>query len=321
MGERQRWAWLAAGASAVTGTSLCGLSWPWVLLGVGGAAALSLLWDSCLRPAGAAPMLSHTFGPLGRVWALVCALFSAAALAWCANLAVRAFPLAQGGPVLGWTLLALAAWGCRKGPGACAACAGVLTMFLLALYGAVAGFALPDLHWSYLIPTGSWRQALLALGLSLLPAGVFFLPCRRRRRERPWPWVLLLPLGAAALAAVTAGILSPELAAIPPTPLYLAAQSVSLFGVMEHIEPLLSVALTMGIFCLMAALTCAAQALADQVRPWKWSGPLACLAAAAAMGPAGHLPLEALALGAGVCFGVTPFFCLLRRRHGPKKSA
>ena len=79
-------------------------------------------------------------------------------------------------------------------------------------------------------------------------------------------------------------------AAIPPTPLYLAAQSVSLFGVMEHIEPLLSAAMTMGIFCLMASLTCAAQALADQLRPWKWSGALACLAAAAVMGPWGGCP-------------------------------
>lgn len=300
MGERQRWAWLACGSSAVAATCLGGRSWPWVLLGVGAATAWALLLDRRLRPAGPA------LGGWRRVWALLCALFAAAALAWCANLAVRAFPLHRGGPVLGWILLALTAWGCRKGPAACARCAGVLALFLLPLYGAVAGFALPDVTWSYLQPAGSWDQALLALGLGLLPAGVFFLPCRRRRPDWPWPWVLGIPLGAAALAAVTAGILSPELAAIPPTPLYLAAQSISLFGVMEHMEPLLSVAMTMGVFCLMASLACTIQALGNRMRPWKWYGPLACLAAGAGMGLAGALPLEALALGAGICFGLVP---------------
>ena len=313
MGERQRWAWLAAGTSAVAATSLCGISWIWVLLGVGTTAVLSLWWDRTIRPAGLAPMLPHTFGVLGRIWAAVCAVFAVAALAWCANLAVRAFPLTRGGVVLGWTLLALAAWGCRKGPAACAACAGVLSLFLMILYGVVGGFALPDLRGEYLVPTGTWDQALLACGLSLLPAGVFFLPCRRRRPGGCWPWTLLIPLSAAALAAVTAGILSPELAAIPPAPLYLAAQSVSLFGVMEHIEPLLSAAMTMGIFSLMASLTCAVQALADQLRPWKWSGALACLAAAAVMGPVGRLPLELVALGAAAFFGLTPALCALRR--------
>ena len=82
---------------------------------------------------------------------------------------------------------------------------------------------------------------------------------------------------------------------------------------MEHIEPLLSAAMTMGIFCLMASLTCAVQALADQLRPWKWSGALACLAAAAVMGPVGRLPLELVALGAAVFFGLTPALCALRR--------
>ena len=81
MGERQRWAWLAAGTSAVAATSLCGISWIWVLLGVGTTAVLSLWWDRTIRPAGLAPMLPHSFGVLGRIWAAVCAVFAVAALA------------------------------------------------------------------------------------------------------------------------------------------------------------------------------------------------------------------------------------------------
>lgn len=310
IGERQRWAWLAAGASAVTATSLCGVGWLWVLLGTAIAAGLWLLLDRTLRPCGLAPLLPAAFGGFGRVLAVLTAAFGVAALAWAANLAVRAFPLEDGGPVLGWTLLALAAWGSWKGGAACARCAGVLCLFLLILYGMVAGFAVPEVTWLYLRPAGPGETVWLVLGLFLLPSGIFAVPCRRRRRGGPWPWVLLLPLGAAALAAVTAGVLSPELAAIPATPLYLAAQSVSLFGVMERIEPLLSVAMTMGIFCLMASLACAVGALGNQIRPGRWTGPLGCLLAAALMGPVRLVPLWMVAAGALLFWGLVPLVTL-----------
>ena len=49
IGERQRWAWLAAAASAVTAACLCGLSWLSVLLGAAVACGLWLALDAALR--------------------------------------------------------------------------------------------------------------------------------------------------------------------------------------------------------------------------------------------------------------------------------
>lgn len=323
IGERQRWAWLAAAASAVTATCLCGLSWLSVLLGAAGACGLWLALDAALRPCGMAPMLATAWGGLGKLAVLLTMAWTVAALAWAANLAVTAFPMVEGYPVLGWTLLALVAWGSYKGAAASARCAGVLVVFLAALYGLVAVFAVPDVTAAYLRPSVSWLDSCTALGLFLLPAGVFYVPCRRRQSRLCWPWALVMPLAAAGLCAITAGVLSPELSAIAPTPLYLLAQSVSLFGVMERIEPLLSVAMTLGVFCLMASLVCAFRSLGAQLKPWKGLGPLACLLAAAAMGPARYLPGWCLAAGAGLFWIVLPFLTLLRcrclhpRRHSP----
>ena len=319
LGARQRWAFLLAGASAVAATSLCGFSWLPVLLGTAAAMAVCLVLDGKLRPCGAALTLCHG-GIFGRLLAAATLAFTVVALAWAANLAGEAFPTAGGSPVLGWTLLALAAWGSYKGSAACAAAAGVLCLMLLALYGLVAGFSLPEVSLPNLTPGGSWHDGAVAAGLMLLPGAVFFLPSRRRRKGVFWRGAALAALGAAGLCAVTAGVLTPELAAAAPAPLYLLSQSLSLFGVMEHIEPLLSVAMTMGLFALMAILACAARALGARRRFGRWWGAAACLAAAAVEAPATLLPDWVIPAGAAVFFGLLPLSLLLTgqgRRAAP----
>ena len=128
LGARQRWAFLLAGASAVAATSLCGFSWLPVLLGTAAAMAVCLVLDEKLRPCGAALALCHG-GIFRRLLAAATLAFTVVALAWAANLAGEAFPTAGGSPVLGWTLLALAAWGSYKEAppapplrGCCASC-------------------------------------------------------------------------------------------------------------------------------------------------------------------------------------------------------
>lgn len=306
IGRRQRWAWLAAGLSAAVGACACGLGWQWVLLGGLAASLYYFYLDRSLRPCGLAAVMCRSFGGLGRVLAFLTLLWTILALAWTANLADAAFPMVDGFPVLGWSLLALAAWGSWRGPAACGRCAGVLFLFLAALYGLLAAFALPDVRLSNLRPTGTWEQSLWALGLFLLPAGMWYGPCRRSKAPS-WILFLLLPLLAALLAAVTAGVLSPELAGILDAPLYTVAQSVSLFGVMERTEPLLSAALTMGVFCLLSSMACACRALANR----KWAGPAACLLAALALGPARAIPIKLLTLGAILFWLLIPLIAVL----------
>lgn len=314
IGERQRWAWLAAGLSAAAASKVCGYDWLWVLIGGSLVAVFYIIVDRTLDDRGLARLMSGTFGWGGRVLAALTLLWTILVMGWAANLADTAFPMVNGFPGLGWVLLGLAAWGVWKGPGACARCSGVLCLFLIALYGVIVAFAMPDVSWRYLEPATNWPHGIWSVGIYLLPAGVWYVPCNRSRKGPAWQMALLLPLFGAALAAVTAGVLSPELAAVRAVPLYDLAQSVSLFGVVERIEPLLSAAMTMGVFALLSSLACASQELADQIRPWPWSGIASCALAGAAMVLAKDLPAELLAIGAAVFWLAIPALVLVFSR-------
>ncbi len=303
MGERQRWAWLSGGVSVAVGACACGLGWLWVLAG-GLLVGLYYINIERLVPAsGLSAVLPKTIALLTLLWTVV-------ALAWSANLADSAFPMVDGFPALGWTMLAVAAWGSKKGSAACARCAGILCLFLLILYGMITVFAVPDVQINNLKPTGTWKNGMWAVGLFLLPAGVWYLPCKTGNNKGRKKIGLFLPLASAVLAAVTAGVLSPLLAASVPSPLYTLAQSVSLFGVVERIEPLLSAAMIMGVFCLLSAMTCTCRALADRLCPWKWSGVAACIAAGALMGMAKNIPIAVIAAGGVVISAAIPI-CVL----------
>lgn len=303
IGERQRWAWLASAMSAVAATTLCGLNWLWVLTGGLVVCLYYLYIEKKLLTHGLAERITGCF--VGKVAAVVMIFWIIAVMGYCACLADSAFPMVDGFPGLGWVLLALAAWGSRKGVRACAGCSGILCLFLLVLYGIVAAFAVPDVQLSYLMPNGQWTQAIAVAGLFLLPAAVWTVPVRERKGSSRG-WVLLLPVLAAALSAVTAGVLSPELARKTAVPIYELARSVSVLGVVERIEPLLSAAMTMGIFCLLTCLTCACQALAERIAPWRWWGSLCALLAAGAMYLVRGLSGSVLIVGNVLIFLVFP---------------
>ncbi len=308
MGERQRWAWLAGGLSVAVGACACGLGWVWVLAGGLLVSLYYIYVDRDLPTAGLAAMLPKGMAVLTLLWLVL-------VMAWSANLADSAFPMIDGFPVLGWVMLALAAWGSWKGAAACARCAGVLCLFLLILYSIVTVFALPDVQLGNLKPYGPWQNSLWTAGLFLLPGVVWYLPCTKSRKKPAWVIGIALPLAAGLLAAVTAGVLSPLLAASLPSPLYTLAQSVSLFGVVERIEPLLSAALTMGVFCLLSAMVCACQSLF----PWKWTGIVTCVAAGVLMGIAGKVDITVVSVGNLVFFGALPAVLILLQKKTSKK--
>lgn len=317
IGERQRWAWLAAGLSGIAAVKLCGYSWLWVLVGGLAVTIYAIILDRKLAACGLARLLCRTMGWGGKILAALTLLWTVLVMGWAANLADAAFPTVRGFPGLGWVLLAVAGWGTWKGSGACARCCGILCLFLIVLYGVIAAFSVPDVKWQYLTPTDSWSTGVWSAGLFLLPFGVWYTPCSRSRKGPAWQMAFLLPAFAAALAGVTAGVLSPELTARRAVPLYDLAQSVSLFGVMERIEPLLSAAMTMGVFALLSSLTCAARALADQLRSGQWNTAAVCGFAGISMVLTKDMPAELVAVGALVFWMVIPAIVLLigRKRN------
>jgi len=314
IGERQRWAWLAAGLSVAVAACACGFDWIWVLAGGLAVTGYYIYMDVRLPVKGLAVMLPRVLAAATLIWTVI-------AMAWTANLADRAFPMADGFPIMGWTVLALAAWGSWKGPAACARCTGVLCLFLAALYGVVVVFAVPDVQIEYLLPHGSWRDGLLAAGVFLLAGAVWYVPCTGSKKKAAWQMALLLPAFAGALAAVTAGVLSPALARSLPGPLYSLAQSVSLFGVVERIEPLLSAAMTMGVFGLLSAMTCACRALWSRFRPWKWSGVVCSAAAGLMMGWIKSTELRWIAGGAAFFWLIIPLIMVWVRKYRKKSSS
>ncbi|MBP3633423.1 MAG: hypothetical protein J6J43_02490 [Oscillospiraceae bacterium] len=313
IGERQRWAWLAAGTSAVVAAQLSGLQWLWVLLGGGVVTAYYLYIDKQLGCEGLADRLSSVFGFSGKVIAVLFLFWLILTMGRCACLADLAFPTVDGFPGLGWVLLALAAWGSRKGSAACAGCGGVLCLFLLALYALIAAFAAPNVQLEYLRPSADYKQGICALGLLLVPAVVWCIPVKEQKGSCR-KLFLLLPVAAAGLCAVTSGVLSPELAKTRAVPVYDLARSVSILGVVERIEPLLSAAMTMGIFCLLSALASACRVLADQLGQWQWSGSLCCLAAGAAMYPVKTLPQDLFIAGNTIFFLILPAVIVMAQK-------
>ena len=320
IGERQRWAWLLAGESALVATCACGMDWIWIVAAAAIVSGYYIYIERYLGSAGLSAIICAKFGKAGKGILLLTLVWLVVLAAWSANLADAAYPMVDGYPVLGWTVLAMAAWGSWKGAAVCAGCVGVLCLFLLGLYGTVSAFAVPDITLAYLIPQGQWKSLGLVMGLLLVPAAIWYLPCKRTREELPWKTALLLPVGAGLLGAVTVGVLSPALARSLASPLYTVAQSVSVFGVVERIEPLLSAAMTMGAFCLLAVLACAAGRLSQNIWDVKWGGPICCLAAGIGMKWIGKINLQWITVG-NIVFYVAIPICTMKIKAGKKNGS
>ena len=140
-------------------------------------------------------------------------------------------------------------------------------------------------------------------------------PCPGARKGPAWKLALMAPVFTVVLACITVGVLSPELAAERHVPLYDLAQSVSVFGVVEHIEPLLSAAMIMGVFAAMSALVCGAQAAADGWKTWKWSGTAVCFGAGLLMAWTVNWPMVWIAAGSVILWLAVPVLVLIFRKE------
>lgn len=305
IGLRQRQAWICAGWSAVTACCICGVNWVWVLIGCGLVGIYHGYLERKSGANGLAAELVIRWNGVGRAVNAVILIWSVIMLAWTATLSDQAFPTVDGFPVLGWIMLALTGWGVQKGMKACARCCGVLCLFLLGLYGVILIFGLPDMRWmADTLPKGGWTEGLTVIGICLLPTAIWYAPGSGSQRRNLW--VLFPVLLSGMLALVAAGILSPELAAEEETPLYLVAQSIRLFGVMERMESLLSAAILMGVFAQMSGLAVVCQCTADQLRPCRWSGIAACAGAGIVMLFVEWIPQMVLLVGNSVVWLLIP---------------
>ena len=138
-----------------------------------------------------------------------------------------------------------AASGGRESAGWLLALLALPLIWLAALVtvGTILLLGLPRVEWRWAMePAGSWWESMLA-GVNVLSAGLFVLPHLYKVEEEPGGtrrglvWLGALGLVSSALAALTAGLLSPAVAAQLDAPFFAAA---GLLGDSARLEGLVS---------------------------------------------------------------------------------
>ena len=171
-------------------------------------------------------------------------------------------------PAVPLILLALAAWSAHKGAAAAARVGCVLFWLVLLIYLAVLASGTSDIEVKWLRPEVSaapWSAATLLL----IPSAVLHL----REEGSGWmPRLLLSGILLLAGTAITAGVLSPELADNMPDPFYTAVRSLNLLGIGQRFEAVLSAAMTAGWFAVLTALLSTAAAHAERIKT-QWGKP------------------------------------------------
>lgn len=297
------WAWTLAGASA-----------PIAILAARGP------WLSCICLAAVCGLLCWSVQTLAgeplrsRAGCVVQFVFLPVFACEMARLSLR---LWEGGevPYTAFVLLALAAAGAWNGAKRASHIGGVLFWFLALLYAVALGSGVKNIHFDFLRPDFDLPDARLPAVL-LLPAATALLPVGGKR------WSVrsgvALAVLTAAVGLLVAGTLSGGIAAQIGDPFYEYSKSLSLFGVAERFEALVSVALTMGMYAVLSILLSMAGLFADTVRPGlgRW-GVVLCALAAGALLLLPAVPGAALSAGSILLWGVFPLArSLWQRKKG-----
>lgn len=196
-----------------------------------------------------------------------------------------------------WVLVLLAIPLIWMGWGKAAAFFRAVEIFWLAALvttAAILLLGLPRINWRWVLePAGNWKDSMMA-GILTMSTGLFVLPHLYKVEAEPGGerrglmWVGALGLISAALTALTAGLLSPRVAAKVDTPFFAAA---SLLGDSARLEGLISALWLLPDLTLAGLLA----------RSWgeKWRPALAGLAALglALVGVSDILPGVILPLG------------------------
>ena len=285
MRDRQLCAVTLAAASVPALLYLPRLGWVWA---TAAAAISALLLGLCGRrcaPGGLTEVIPAAFGRAGR--------------------AVLALVL-LGGALTGLLLLLAAAYAAERGEETVLRSGAILFFFLTAVEAVILGFSAVQVRAAWLAPqTG--RVPFAAMTAALSPVAVLYV---RGGARRTGGW-LAAGIGLCAAAALcAAGTLSPRVAGEEAFAVYTMAKSVSVFGVMERLEPVVSAALTAGGFCLLAVL-CLANAKTARALGWKKRSGIGNFL----LGCAGYLagtvlPEGVQALAAAICWGIVPLVTL-----------
>lgn len=285
MRDRQLCAVTLAAASVPALLYLPRLGWVW---STAAAAISALLLGLCGRrcaPGGLTEVIPAAFGRVGRAVHALVLLGGSLLLGGAARALCAIYPESRGGPLTGLLLLLAAAYAAERGEETVLRSGAILFFFLTAVEAVILGFSAVQVRAAWLAPqTG--RVPFAAMTVALSPMAVLYV---RGGAQRTGGW---LAAGEEAFAV------------------YTMAKSVSVFGVMERLEPVVSAALTAGGFCLLSVL-CLANAKTARALGWKKRTGIGNFL----LGCAGYLagavlPEGVQALAAAICWGIVPLVTL-----------
>ena len=309
---RQRRAWMLCAGSVPAVAGCAGISWQWALLGGAFAALVLLLCERLHGKTSGMDLRSCFHAAFGRIaggaLCVLAAVWQLLALARLTHEGGLAFPESGDPTGAGLILLLLAAWCARKDSRVPARCAGVLVLVLGGVYALLLAIAAGGIRGAWLRPWGTARAALLPLAFLLLPGAAWYLhaPAQDGKSGSTALTLLLAPV---VFALVTAGNLSPRLAAAEARPFYAMARGLPLPDAVGRLEPMASSALLLGYFCAEALLLRSACDVLGCGHGWTvW-----LLAAAAAAGSrfTSGVPTAVWTAGAATFWALLPLAALL----------
>lgn len=279
---RQLLALLTTALSAPLAIVCSGAAWQWVLAAaaLAGCLYLYIVYAARNLPKGLgyAGMLAQAYGGwMGKVLAGLYWLWLALAAARAGRMAELAFPGDRAFPLIPLVLLLVAALTASKSTASVCRFGGVLYLFVTALLVFTLAFGTADVELQNLRLPGEPSELLGPLGVLLLPAvGLFLLDRMDGSQGRCGRWYLLTVGLAVTLSLVCTGALSLPLAKRSANPFWLMSRSISVLGVMERFEALISALLSLGFCCLLAllllagrkALRCARPAVSSRLAAW-----------------------------------------------------
>lgn len=231
-------------------------------------------------------------------------------------LAAESWPAGETEPAVWLILLLLAAVSAGKGPRAASAVGAVLFWAVLILYGLLFLIGVKDVQLEWLKPQWTMPQPLAMAVLLIAPGSCFLAEPSRNSRKT----FRLSALVITAAVALTAGILSPWVAAECTDAFYEMTRSVSITGIARRLEPLASAAMTVGWFSLMNLLLTQCGALTVKIFGRGGKTGVWFAAIGAAVGCLCGLHISGwLLLGAGTVFWV--FLPALPQGLEPEKKS
>lgn len=249
--DKKKDAWLLTALAAPLARTASGCSWLTVL--VIGVVGLGLCWgvEHLGRPAG------KFFSAVQWIWLI---FILGMTLGWTAD----CWKDSENSPVVGGTLLLLAAWTASKGEDVSRRTGNLLRFFLIVLIGGVLLSGLGDVCLTNLRP--QWRMNTAhIITLFLFPAAAAWSGCAGSGGKSK----LAILLFAAVTAAVATGVLSGGYASSRVSAFYELSRSTELLGTARRFESLAGLGMTLGYYVFLTLLLTVAGKWAEGAIPGK----------------------------------------------------